>query len=71
MKNYIANAYLVHKGVIVKPGEELELTKKQAERLGEKVTVVHVELEEEIPVKEEPKKESKPKKETTDKKETK
>ena len=73
MKNYIANAYLVHKGVIVKPGEELKLTDEQVKRLGDKVTVVHVEPKDEevTPVKETPKKEEKPKKETTDKKETK
>lgn len=61
MKNYVANAYLIHNGVIVKPCENLKLTDKQVERLGEKVS----------PVKEAPKKEEKPKKETTDKKETK
>lgn len=73
MTNYIANAYLVHKGVLIKPGEELEMTVEQANRVKEKVTVVHVEPEEEkvTLVEEAPKKEVKPKKETTDKKESK
>lgn len=73
MKKYIADGYLVHKGVLVKPGEELEMTVEQANRVKEKVTLVHVEPKDEevTPVKEAPKKEEKPKKETTDKKESK
>ncbi len=55
MPKYIANAYLVHKGKIIQTGQEVELTKVQGDRLGDKVTLV------EEP-KEEPKKESKPKK---------
>lgn len=43
MPLYIANAYLSHKGEIVKPGEELELTEGQAKFLKEKVTAVEVE----------------------------
>ena len=40
MPKYTANAYLAHKGKIVKPGEELELTAKQADFLKDKVTEV-------------------------------
>ncbi|CEI81302.1 hypothetical protein BN997_01120 [Oceanobacillus oncorhynchi] len=40
MPKYTAQAYLSHKGKIVKPGEELELTAKQADFLGDKVTEV-------------------------------
>jgi len=37
MPKYIANGYLVHKGKVVQTGNEVELTKEQAERLGDKV----------------------------------
>lgn len=37
MPKYTANAYLVKSGKIVKPGEEIELTKEQAARLGDKL----------------------------------
>lgn len=37
MSKYVANAYLVHHGQIVEPGEELDLTEEQAKRLGNKV----------------------------------
>lgn len=40
MPKYTANAYLSHKGKIVKPGEELELTAKQVEFLKDKVSEV-------------------------------
>lgn len=40
MPKYTANAYLAHKGNIVKPGEELELSAKQAEILKDKVSEV-------------------------------
>ncbi|HLR58912.1 MAG TPA: Rho termination factor N-terminal domain-containing protein [Pseudogracilibacillus sp.] len=43
MTKYIAQAYLSHKGNIVKPGEEIELTKEQSERLGDKVNLVSIE----------------------------
>lgn len=56
MPKYIANEYLLHNGKIVQTGEEVELTAKQAERLGDKVT---------------PLQEDKAKKETKDKKESK
>lgn len=62
MPKYIANGYLVHKGKVVQTGGEIELTKDQADRLGDKVTPVNE------PKKESPKKEEKPK---ADKKETK
>ncbi|MCM3396483.1 hypothetical protein M3638_01365 [Oceanobacillus profundus] len=39
MPKYIAKSYLVHKGKIIPTDGELELTKEQAERLGEKVTL--------------------------------
>lgn len=52
MPKYIANAYLLHNGSVVQTGGEVELTKEQAERLGDKVS----------PVKEAPKKEPKSKK---------
>ncbi|MCR1833061.1 hypothetical protein NSA56_01450 [Oceanobacillus caeni] len=58
MPKYIANAYLVHKGKIIQTGNEVELTKEQAKRLGDKVTPVNE------PKEEEPKKDSKAKKET-------
>lgn len=48
MTKYISKAYLSDKGKIVKPGEELELTKEQAYRLGDKVE--SVQGEEEAPV---------------------
>ncbi|WP_339233822.1 hypothetical protein [Oceanobacillus sp. FSL W7-1281] len=38
MPKYTAESYLSHKGKIVKPGEELELTAKQAAFLKEKVS---------------------------------
>lgn len=37
MPKYIANGYLVHKGVMVRPGKELELTFEQAKHLDNKV----------------------------------
>ncbi|MFD1450838.1 DUF7210 family protein [Oceanobacillus sojae] len=40
MPKYTANAYLAHKGNIVEPGEELELTAKQVEYLKDKVSEV-------------------------------
>jgi hypothetical protein len=40
MPKYIANAYLVHQGIIVQTGNEVELTQKQAKRLGDKVEPV-------------------------------
>ncbi|MFD1066686.1 DUF7210 family protein [Oceanobacillus locisalsi] len=40
MPKYTANAYLSHQGKIVKPGTEVELTAKQADFLGDKVTAV-------------------------------
>lgn len=40
MPKYIAKSYLVHKGKVVQTGSEVELTKEQAERLGDKVTPV-------------------------------
>ncbi len=58
MPKYIANAYLIHNGNIVQTGSQVELTKAQAERLGDKVTPAKEEK------KEGPKKEEKPKKET-------
>lgn len=45
MPRCIANAYLSHKGKIIKPGQEIELTEKQIERLGEKVTQFETEQE--------------------------
>ncbi len=57
MPKFIANAYLLHKGKVVQTGQELELTKEQAERLGDKVKPAKEK-------KEEPKKETKAKKET-------
>jgi hypothetical protein len=58
MPKYIANGYLVHKGKVVQTGDEVELTKGQADRLGDKVTAVEVKKEEE------PKEEAKVKKES-------
>lgn len=55
MPKYIANGYLVHHGKIVQTGNEVELTKEQADRLGNKVTSVNE------PKKESPKKEENPK----------
>lgn len=40
MPKFIANGYLLHKGAVVQTGQEVELTKEQAERLGDKVTAV-------------------------------
>ncbi len=57
MPKFIANGYLVHKGKIVQTGNEVELSKEQADRRGDKVTPVE-------PKKEAPKKESKAKKES-------
>lgn len=37
MPKYTANAYLSHKGEVVKPGVAIELTEEQAKRLGDKV----------------------------------
>lgn len=37
MPTYTANAYLSHNGELVQPGVSIELTKEQAERLGDKV----------------------------------
>ncbi|WP_445506797.1 DUF7210 family protein [Niallia sp. 03190] len=38
MPKYIANAYLVHGEEIIQIGSEVELTKEQADRLGDKVS---------------------------------
>lgn len=38
MPKFTANAYLSHGAKIVRIGEQLELTKEQAERLGQKVS---------------------------------
>lgn len=43
MPKYIANGYLVHNGNIVQIGEEVELNKRQAERLGDKVELIESE----------------------------
>lgn len=43
MPKYTANAYLVHHGKVVQTGNELELTEEQAERLGDKVTLIESE----------------------------
>lgn len=43
MPKYIANGYLLHKGKVVQTGNEVELTKEQAERLGDKVALVDIE----------------------------
>lgn len=43
MPTYEVNAYLSHEDKIVKPGEFIELPEKQAEVLGDKVTLVKVE----------------------------
>lgn len=40
MPKYTANAYLIHNGSIVQTGGEVELTEEQAERLGDKVTII-------------------------------
>ena len=37
MPKYIAKAYLLHHGRVVPDGTEIELTKMQADRLGDKV----------------------------------
>lgn len=58
MPKYIANGYLLHKGAVVQTGQEVELTKEQAERLRDKVTPASE------PKKETPKKDTKAKKET-------
>ncbi|MDQ0427680.1 hypothetical protein QOZ98_000505 [Planomicrobium stackebrandtii] len=38
MPKFTANSYLSHKGALVKPGAELELTEEQGKRLADKVT---------------------------------
>ncbi|MBP3950335.1 hypothetical protein [Bacillus suaedae] len=43
MPKFIAKSYLTHKGNIVQPGNEIELTEAQAKRLGEKVEPVGAE----------------------------
>lgn len=43
MPKYIANSYLLHQGKVVQTGTEIELTKEQAERLGEKVSLIEIE----------------------------
>lgn len=58
MPKYIANGYLVHKGVIVATGKELELTDAQAKKLGDKVTLVD-EPKKKVETKKDDKKESK------------
>jgi hypothetical protein len=40
MPKYTANAYLSHKGKLVQPNQEVELTEEQAKRLGDKVTFI-------------------------------
>lgn len=55
MPKYIANGYLVHHGKVIQTGGQVELTKEQANQLGDKVTPVNE------PKKEAPKKEEKPK----------
>ena len=47
MARYIANAYLTHRGELIKTGDKLDLTDKQAERLGDKVTKLSEATEEE------------------------
>lgn len=42
MPKYIAKAYLLHEGKVVQPEGELELTKEQGDRLGEKVELVDI-----------------------------
>lgn len=37
MPRYIANEYLVHEGVLIQTGQEVELTEEKAEELGNKV----------------------------------
>lgn len=37
MPKYTSNAYLTKDGKVYRPGKEIELTKEQAERLGDKV----------------------------------
>lgn len=39
MPKYIAKAYLLHKGQVIKTGNEVELTEEQAKKLGEKVAI--------------------------------
>lgn len=43
MPKYIANGYLVHKGKIIPTGGEVELTKEQGDRLGDKVELINLE----------------------------
>ncbi|AQU79723.1 Rho termination factor N-terminal domain-containing protein [Planococcus faecalis] len=43
MPKYTSNAQLVHRGSVVGPEKEIELTVEQAKRLGDKVTAVEVE----------------------------
>lgn len=43
MPRYIANSYLLHQGKVIQTGGEVELTKEQAERLGNKVELVDIE----------------------------
>jgi hypothetical protein len=39
MPTYLSNAYLSQGGKVFKPGERIELSEEQAERLGDKVEV--------------------------------
>lgn len=39
MPEYIAKAYLLHNGTLLKPEETLELSNDQAKRLGDKVAI--------------------------------
>ncbi|RHW33524.1 Rho termination factor N-terminal domain-containing protein [Oceanobacillus profundus] len=43
MPKYIAKAYLVHKGKIIPTDGEVELTKEQGDRLGDKVELINLE----------------------------
>ncbi len=43
MPKYIANGYLVHNGKVIQTGNEVELTKEQGDRLGEKVQLIPLE----------------------------
>ncbi|MCK1982226.1 MULTISPECIES: DUF7210 family protein [Peribacillus] len=38
MPKYIANEYLLHNGKIIQTGDDVELTKDQADHLGDKVS---------------------------------
>ena len=42
MPKYIAKSYLVHKGKIIPTDGEVELTKEQGDRLGDKVELINL-----------------------------